>query len=307
MAYYTGTASSYADLRTALLTHAQSDGWVLTGDVLSKAGVFFRIQLGATNITCLGCADNAVATPAPYVVQIGRIFTAPGAVTREMTFPCTYYVFGFAQELYLVVNYDVDAYQWMAFGKSTVPGLVGHGGWCGATIGGTIQAPGGPRTQPVNINSSGGGNAGNLGYTSAALFWGTGAAFTGLRNWYCRADLDANGWSIVSGASVEDAGPGVAPLAPLVAIQPNVWNTESVLLPLRAYATRPSSKTSLIVDLQNARIFRIDNVSPGDILTIGPDKWKVFPWYRKDAAARNGGQGVNHTGTFGWAIRYEGP
>lgn len=89
--------------------------------------------------------------------------------------------------------------------------------------------------------------------------------------------------------------------------QPNSWNSEATLLPIRAWKARPSSKISMTADLEFARHIRIDNLSPGDILTIGSDQWKVFPWYRKDVSAHNGGYFVNHTGTFGWAIRYEGP
>lgn len=307
MAYYSGTASSLADLRTALLTHAQADGWVLTGDVLSKAGVYFRIQVSATHITCLGCDSIAVGNPAPYTVRIGEIFLGTGYPTRAISFPCSYEVFGFAQELYLVVNYDVDAYQWMAFGKSTVPGLPGHGGWCGASVGATTPGIYWSRQNPIYIIATGGGNDGNSAMTSAALFWHGGSGFTGFRNWYLHANLDANGWGIVSGSLVEDGGVGINPLAPLVAIQPSVWNSEATLLPLRAFATRASYKISLIADLDHARTLRIDNLSPGDVLTLGSDKWKVFPWYRKNAAERNGGLDINHTGTFGWAIRYEGP
>jgi hypothetical protein len=307
MAYYSGAASSLADLRTALLTHAQSDGWVLTGDVLSKAGVFFQIQVTGSNVTCLACESNAVGNPAPYVVQIGRIYSLAGSPTGEISFPCTYEVFGFAQELYLVVNYDVDSYQWVAFGKSTVPVLAGLGGWCGATIGATVIGAGLSAGGPIYISSSNGGNTGNNRMTTAALFHGTGAAFVGLRNWYLNAKLDGVDWVVAYGSSVEDAGPGAEPIAPLLALLPSVWNSESVLLPMRAYASRPSSKLSLIADLEHSRRCRVDNLTPGDILTIGSDKWKVFPWYRKDAAARNGGFMINHTGTFGWAIRYEGP
>lgn len=314
MAYYSGVANSLANLKHSLLTSAQSDGWTLTGDVLSKAGVFFRILSSETNISCLGCADNAVSTPAPGVVQIGLIYLRSGYTTREITFPCSYEIFGFAQELYMVVNYDVDTYQWMAFGKSTVPGLSAHGGWCGATIGATIIGTSGSFTpNPIFINAggamnsldvSGGGNYGNYSMTTAALFHGVGSGL-GFRNWHLNAKLDGTDWLI--GSTLDDAGVGVNPLYPLLAIQPSTWNSETTLLPMRAYATRPSNKLSMVADLDHARRVRVDNLSPGDILTIGPDKWKVFPWYRKDTAARNGGFKINHTGTFGWAIRYEGP
>lgn len=306
MAYYSGTASSLADLRTALLTHAQTDGWVLTGDVLSKAGVYFQIQVNATNVTCLGCESNAVANPAPGVVSIGRIFVRTGYTTREISFPCNYEVFGFSQELYLVANYDVDSYQWMAFGKSTVPGLPGQGGWCGATLGElppvTYYA-----TDAIIIATD---MSGNNDSTTAALFFfqgGDGGVYAHQRNCWINSGLDAQGWFYDS--TVDSFGIGIKPLLPLLSMQPSTWNSESVLLPLRSYRVRPAYKSSLTVDLENARHFRIDNHAPGDILTLGADKWKAFPWYRKNIIQRNGSNNVriNHSGTFGWAIRYEGP
>lgn len=306
MAYYSGTASSLADLRTALLTHAVADGWTLTGDVLSKAGVFFQIQVTATNITCLGCESNAVASPAPNVVSIGRIFQRTGYTTREISFPCNYDVFGFAEELFLVANYDVDSYQWMAFGKSTVPGLPGQGGWCGATIGAFSVSI--TSTDPVYINQTDGGG-GDLYYltTPAALFWGTGGISAFTRNSFVNHDLDSVGWQ--AGAAVDTAPVGIRHCSPLINLQPSVWNSEAVLLPIRAYQQRASYKSSLVADIANARLIRLDNLTPGDLLTLGADQWKVFPWYIKNISARNGTPSptVNHTGTFGWAVRYEGP
>jgi hypothetical protein len=301
MAYYSGTAASLTALRTALLTHAQADGWVLTGDVLSRAGVFFQIQETATNVTCLGCEDNAVLNPAPNVVSIGRIYQRSGYPTREMTFPCNYEVFGFAQELYLVANYDTDSYQWMGFGKSTVPGLIKPGGWCAATIG--LFAVQTARADAIDITAIGGG-----GYdcTTAAAFWHTGGTnWSPVRNSWVNHGLDGHGWTY--NGTLSSVPPGIRSSVPLIGVQPSVWNSESTLLPIRAFKQRPSFKSSMIVDLSNARHFRVDNVTPGDIITIGSDKWQVFPWYRKNLAVRNGGFEINHTGTFGWAIRYEGP
>lgn len=306
MAYYSGTAASLTALRTALLTHAQADGWTLTGDVLSKAGVYFQIQETATNITCLGCESNAVANPAPTVVSIGRIWERVGYPTRGIAFPCNYEVFGFAEEFYVVVNYDVDSYQWMAFGKSTVPGLPGQGGWCGATLGTFGIASFG--AGPIYINQSAGGGGGSgIRMTCGALFWATfiGSWNTAANNCWVNHGLDGHGWTYYGSASNDHSG--IRPSSTLIALQPSAWNSEAVLLPMRYWKERPSYKGSLIADLSHARHVRIDNLSPGDILTIGSDRWKVFPWYIKNAAARNGGNEINHSGTFGWAIRYEGP
>lgn len=310
MSYYSGTAATLGGLRTALLGHAQTDGWVLTGDVLSKAGVYFQIGITGVvigevfferNITCLGCESDVVANPAPHVVMMGRIFFRSGYPTREITFPCNYEVFGFAQELYLVANYDVDSYQWMAFGKTSVPGIPGQGGWCGASIGSGIA--GSNAADAVNIYATDGG-----GWCGCpALFYSISAATTTAWNYHVNSGLDGHGWSHVNSATPSYNVMGINNVAPIYGMQPSAWNSETTLLPMRCYKERGSYKTSLSADLDNARHLRIDNLAPADILTIGSDKWKVFPWYRKDSSARNGGADINHTGTFGWAIRYEGP
>ena len=304
MAYYSGTAASITALRTALLTHAQADGWVLTGSVLSKAGVYFQIGENATDITCLGCMSTAVIWPAPNVVSIGKIFWASGYPLQVISFPCNYEVFGFAQELFFVVNYDVSNYQWMAFGKSSVPGLPLAGGWCGASFGSAALIQ---EAAPISITATGGGGSGSSGETGcAALFWGTTQYLAYQRNCFVNSGLDSQGWWY--GAMVNVSPIGIRSATPLIGLQPSVWNSEATLLPIRVLKERPSFKASLIADIANARYVRIDNLTPGDVLTLGADRWKVFPWYVKNSAARNGSTAaISHTGTFGWAIRYQGP
>jgi len=99
---------------------------------------------------------------------------------------------------------------------------------------------------------------------------------------------------------------GITALRPLLEIQPNSWNSEAVLLPIREYFKRSENKVSLIIDLEHARHTRIDNYEPGQIITLGNDRWMIFPWTQKNTNSRNGGTAIDHSGTFGWAIRYEG-
>ena len=44
MAYVTGAAASFADLKTAIQNAATANGWTLTSDVLSKDGCFFKLK-----------------------------------------------------------------------------------------------------------------------------------------------------------------------------------------------------------------------------------------------------------------------
>jgi hypothetical protein len=307
-AFGTGTGGTGTYTVSVLQTVA-STTITTSANVLSKNGVFFRIGETAKHITCLGCESNLVSNPAPDFVSIGRIYERTGYPTKEISFPCNYEVFGFDKELYLVVNYDVDRYQWMAFGKSTVPGLVNGGGWCGASIGRFVGTGSVADTAYVVMGTEFGGS--DFGEIAPALFWVTYADSFHCRNSWVNHGLDSHGWTWNGSASSFPIGIRCA--APLLNLQPSLWNTETVLLPIRAYNERPSFRSSLVADLEFARLIRIDNLSPGDILTIGSDKWKVFPWYKKNATARNasgvtsGSNGVDHTGTFGWAIRYEGP
>ena len=108
------------------------------------------------------------------------------------------------------------------------------------------------------------------------------------------------------GAGAVNSVHAIGSAAPHIERSPSAWNGESPLLPIQAYVWRASAKCSLVVDMRHARYLRIDNYEPGQIITLGGDSWKVYPFYRKASSARNGGIGIDHTGTFGWAIRYDG-
>lgn len=294
MAYYTGTANDMTALRQALINTCVLEGWAWDGgsEVLSKGAMFLRLQVVSGYLTLLG-RISATAGDMPNVVRIGQMGSMP------ITFPLTYEVFAFAGEVYMVVNYGVDYYQWCSFGQSTVTGLPGSKMWVGATL--EASAP--TTSGPISIAADSGSSVNNS--VTPALFWATQIASSRNRNYWVHSDLDGQGWWLAQ--TVDGGRVGVGHISPLVGLLPNSWNSEAVILPLRCFKIRPSSKVSLVVDCEHARITRIDNYEPGQIITIGTDRWKVFPWFRKNTAVRSGGVNIDHTGTFGWAIRYEGP
>ncbi|MBB3103803.1 hypothetical protein FHR87_002200 [Azomonas macrocytogenes] len=282
-------------LRQALIDACVTEGWAWNAgsEVLSKDAMFLRLQIVSGYLTLLG-RTSATAGDMPNVVRIGQLGTQP------LVWPLSYEIFVFNGEVYLVANYNVDFYQWCAFGLSTVDGLPGSGMWVGATVGSGVNPTGGP----IYIMGGAGGDPGDNS-TSGALFWATVTGSGGGRNGFVHSDLDAQGWWL--GQYLTDYPVGIAPIVPLIGLLPNAWNSEAVLLPIRSYKKRPELKVSLITDLEHARYTRVDNYEPSEIITIGSDRWKVYPWYRKNTTTRNGGSGIAHTGTFGWAIRYEGP
>lgn len=293
MAYYSGSANDMAEVRAALVAACVAEGWAWNSstELLSKGTVFLRLQVVSGYLTLLG-RTGAAEGDAPGVVRMGTV-----KLDTPITYPVTYELFVFEMEVYCVLRFNVDFYLWCAFGKSSVEGLPGTGTWCGASA---MEAP----VNGIDIGLNGGsGVASSL--VGCALFGRTLASNNSTHDYWVHSNLDGGGW--LSGDSASDTLQGWKPMAPLMAILPSSWNSESVLLPIRAYKNRPSFKLSLTVDLENARNTRIDNYTPGEVISIGGERWKIFPWYRKNVAARNGGVSINHTGTFGWAIRYEGP
>lgn len=297
MAYYTGTANDMPALRQALIDACTqpSEGWAWDGvnEVLSKGSMFLRLQVVSGHLTLLG-RTSAVAGAAPEVVRIGQVAATP------LTYPLIYEIFLFPGEVYLVINYSVDFYQWCAFGISTVDGMLGSGMWVGATLGSAAAGSG------INITPTSGGSFSNDA-SSGALFYTTTGNWPAARNCWVHTDLDSQGWLMAQ--ALDGFQVGIGATVPLIGLLPSAWNNEATLLPIRSYKVRPSSKNSLTADLEHARHTRVDNYDPGQVISLGEDRWKIFPWYRKNSAARDGGGGaaVNHSGTFGWAIRYEGP
>lgn len=315
MAFYSGSAVSYNDLLTKFLAHAQADGWTLSGSVLSKGGAFATILETATSITIRGCTDSLGTGPAPNEATLGRVWQRTGYPTVELVFPVSYRVFSFSDELYLIVTYDVDKHQWLAMGKTDVPGLLGTGTWFGAT--GGPFAGNGYAANPFLFGPTRGGSPSSSydGRTICpGMFWygmetSTSQTSTAGRNCYSHHGLDNSPWEL--GVTDSSNSPGPNTFSDLLGVQPNLWNSDAVLVPIRQYKYRPSNKISLVCELKNARHIRCTNFASGEILTIGPDKWMVFPWFLKNTsvpdASGAGGSLVNHTGTYGWAIRYEGP
>lgn len=296
MSYYTGTAVDLAGLRQALFDACVAEGWTLTGEILSKGTMFLRVQIVSGYLTFLGGTGQSAGALTGAAANVSRIGTLNNVA---IAFPVKYEIFAFANEVYLVINYNVSYYQWAAFGKSTVQGLLGTGMWFGASCFSSA-------TNTLAMIATGGTSG---GYCVPGLFYRNRAnANTNASLVECRIHhgLDSLTWS--DGASSSNPGASaIDATTPLLGMLPNTWNSEAILLPIRVFLPRASFKTSLVADLEHARYTRVDNYTPGDIITLGSDRWKVFPWYLKNAAVRDGGGNITHTGTFGWAVRYEGP
>lgn len=296
MAYYTGTSNDMTAVRQALIDACVLEGWTWNGttDVLSKGSIHVRLASAAGYLRLYG-RTSATTGEMPVPHQMGPFTGRSADPLPVMTWPVTYRIFVFAEEVYCVIQYSVDVFQWCAFGKSSVSGLPGTGTWVAATAAGIHAGYNNGMTMSTSYGTS------NSLAVCPAPFWAT--AQSGDYESCVHSDLDGQGWWASTAAN---GGPvGVQAITDLIKLLPNSWNSEAVLLPIRAFKVRPSNKISLTVDLQYARFTRIDNYAPGEVISIGANRWMVLPFYRKNSAVRDGGQA--HSGTFGWAIRYEGP
>ncbi len=290
MAYYSGVANDMAAVRQALIDACVGEGWSWSAstELLSKSGVLLKITFTSNHLNIQGgTSELGINSPSP--VRIGGPLAG-----QSLDWPLRYMVHVFPQEVYLIINYNVNYYQWLAFGKSTVS-LPGTGMW----FAGSLEQ----YSNSLISMSESYGNSSDAQVTPA-LFWSTNAEATRNRTWWLHSDLDDQGWMV---SQVGTYRVGADAFTELLRCSPSAWNSEASLLPIRAYKVRPEKKISLIADLRNARYVRVDNINPEQIITLGSERWKVYPFYLKNTASRNGGNYINHSGTFGWAIRYDGP
>lgn len=302
MAYVTGSAIDITALRTAFFNACTDNGWTLSGEVLRKGAVYTRVQIVSGALHFLGGTgidgSNNLTGAAPQVSRLGR----PSTGAPDIAWPISYEVFILTDpdEVYLVVNYNVDCYLWAAFGQSSVSGLSGTGGWFAASLCAQAQSA----ATWIAIAPTYGGYQGGVGVVSPGLFWGTTTNGAVYHNSMIHHGLDGAGWNLNTATAIASA---VTASGTLLSVLPNSWNNESVLIPIQVWIPRTAgANVSLVADLGHARHLRIDNHAPGEIVTLGADKWKIFPCFQKNTAVRNGGSAVNHSGTMGWAVRYDG-
>jgi hypothetical protein len=285
MATYTGTATSFADLKTAIENAAVAAGYTLTSDVLSKAGCFYKLIVFATGLALDMGTGQSGSTLTGKMTDNKRPFI-------NVAFPCSYEIFTMPSpdELHCVMNYSSDYYQFMAFGKSDIPGIGGTGGW---------------GTASMVSNNSVGTNTFGLS-TSLSQFGSDATTSNRLTGPYCLgrgAETTYGAFSIHQGLDTTAwyQPDGIQYCSSIMASLPSPFNSGMVLMPVKGIKIRSAGGLTIVVNVRNVRYCRIDNVEPKDTISLGSDVWKFYPAYRKVLANRNGGDGFS--GTLGFAIK----
>lgn len=285
MAFVTGTANSVTDLLSAIQNACVANGWTLSGGVLHKGTCYASIvvQSGKLVVTSGTGIDGSNALTG-VADELGCVLGITNA-TALFAYPVVYFIHVLTapDEVYVVVGYAAAFYQLLAFGQSASLGLNGTGNWYSGS------------QNTNNINSS----RANTQFQTQGVFAENCAVmgmFYGVQYFNLRQnggvdhELDSVTWK-VEGAWRD--------WAPQIMLQPNGTTGETVLIPIRVYAPRPSGFISPVLECGHARFCRMDNLEPEQIITLGSDKWKIYPWWTKLAS-----QAIS---PCGHAIRYDGP
>jgi hypothetical protein len=127
-----------------------------------------------------------------------------------------------------------------------------------------------------SISTSGGGssNAYYMNSPSGAPFWETVFGTNGAGD-YFHHGYGYEGITTNSGDWFTTAI-GILPNAQFIGTQPNTWNSEAILFPIRCYIRRaytppsgqPLQACSLVGELKYSRYVRIDNLEPEQVITL---------------------------------------
>lgn len=237
-------------------------------------------------------------------------------------------------EVWLVMNYGAGArYQHIAFGQSPSPGNQGTGNWCHGFRGegaystgngtGTRKDVSGAGISP-NGNNGGGQSASHGGVGSPPFWWG---AATSLQSSATEMSLNAFMHGGIHGTTglpiwshtynvfgttptaynvAESRLTAGATARPLLARQPNGGNGYGHLIRIKIYQMFASDKSIKVGELQHVRMCRNDFIDNGQVIGSGTERFKVYPAYMKNLAARDGGALIDHSGTVAVAVRYDG-
>ena len=307
MAYITGTAATFADLQTALQNACTANGWTLSSGILSKNGCFFKLSNASNYLQIDGGTGRSGSTLTDAHTAGARL----GSITGyAITFPINYeiHLFTNPDEVYCVINYNSDFYQQISFGKSDVPGIGGTGAWFTGAYHSTISLT---SADSRMVYWSGSISSAGVSYQDAqtvGLF-----AHGNNSGWqqasFVHAGLDSVGWKTAENGTAGTGLQGMSYASGLLTAMPNLGNNANVLIPVKAIQFRFDNGRTVVANLRNVRYLRIDNIVPGEIITFGAEQWKCYPFHRKDATVRDGvanWTGAQHSGTWGYALKYTG-
>ena len=318
MPYYTGVVTTPANLKTLIETHAIANGWTLSAqDYLYKGKSYIKLHSADTNFLKITGANSADGT------------TSPAGFNRAICiktawWPVTYYISIHTNPDIVICTlvYDTDRIQVILFGDIV---KVNESAYTGGNF---FWATGGDQSLAVQTNSEIKIEDDYLGTLNDNAFQNVTSYF--YNNYYgnipfitiityndalysnvgFHAEIDGNIWDNNTNLLGYNRVTWTDTTKSSLYRGPSSWNGQTNLVPMELQMAMGSNLYAYLGYIEHMRFVRVDNYQIGDIITIATDKWKVFPWKRKNVTYRNGGgAGVvtAHSGTVGFAVKYDGP
>ena len=317
MPYETGTTTSFDDLRTRILTFLQANGWTLSGNVIHRGNVYAALRAYPADLLVdggQGESGGELTSKTPY--DFGRILAA--CYGTQVAFPSTYHLFVHTNpDMFLcVLNYATLNVQWLTFGELSKYGSWNGGQYFGASY---CMSNGNENNwqqrfhnhycYDYNTNNSVVRPLG-IGYFWAAKHDDLEAYQTSNMNMVCDIDGSLGDWIDNRGLQPGPNFNGSFFSRDIVVNSPNNFNSQTALVPVHVYTSRPGAFCSLIGHTEHTRYCNMKHYNVGDILTLGADKWMVFPHQKKSNLTLNDSNqfaSTGETGLLGFAVRYDGP
>jgi len=313
MAYQSGTVNNIADIVSTLNTFAAANGWTNTSGVLSGGLGHVEVTANATypdDVLLVKGANNVDMTTGLCPQNSGNRF-------YNVTWPLNYYLHAFTVPTNLIVmfiNYSTTKWQWVIFGDIEKYVTFTGGNFFSASFG----TSGSSAAAVVAMTETGTANGGSAGYSSMGpgLFWHTrnynsfNGGYSTLRGTHLHAEIDGYIWP-GAGSSASDNFPTFSNRIDPISQNnqnPNKWDLHSPLLPYWVWMPRSDGKTTPIGHVPNVRFIRNTYIDPGEIITIGADKWKVYPFHERDVNNPTAwSESARTSGTMALAVSYDGP
>lgn len=314
MAYQTGTVASAADLLTAIRAFAVANGWANSVDVLNKGGCYLKLtspSAGEVRLQSAKAGSFVAPNLCPRYSSI-RFSNWPAVATYHLV------AFASPDTIWCTLNFSVTDYVHLGFGS-----IQKYGSWNG---GQWFHAQHGQDSSDANCITHIEGKARPYfwavpsKYRDCALFWSQidsdvwGDPNSGWSNKCSFVECDVRGeiWPAAA-SNVDESDQNIIHvptiISPVHKFNPNAFNGQTVLTPFELFLRNTDGHFMSIGHVDHVRFVKLTNYNPGDVIEIGPDRWKLFPWYRKDINNPDGIDGAQSgpsTGVLGVAVRYDG-
>lgn len=308
MAFKSVVVNSAVDLKAAIETFAQANGWTLASDILSKNGCYVKLTVASVNEIRIQGAKNGDFTGVNLPPHYNRIYisTWPSNATVNMA------AFNNPDIIWMTMNYDVVKFHHIGFGN-----MVKYGNWNG---GQWFFATHTTYSYDTRCATSIHGMAG-IGYGyggEAALFWDADCSNDWDLNYvhgnstFVECDLRGRIWEPPASNDANLNYYTARVMSPIHYKNPNVFNSQTLLSPFQVWLKSADGYLQCLGHVDHVRWVKLTNYNPGDLITLGSEKWKLYPWCVHDVSYPDG-KGSSYsspspsTGVLGVAVKYDGP